>query len=68
MTPGDVLWFFFMFSALQPILKQRFLEASGQRMIAAIERRRNSRIILLVNRRKLWIAHAPTFCRKSSTY
>ena len=31
---GDLLWFFFIFSALQPVLKQKFLEASRQRMIA----------------------------------
>src|SRR5437870_13753614 len=50
MTPGDVLWMFFLFSALQPVLKQRFLEASRQRPIASIERRRSSRVILLVHR------------------
>ena len=52
MTPGDILWFFFLFSALQPVLKQRFLEASRQRLIATIERRRNSRVILLVHRQE----------------
>ena len=38
MTPGDVLWIFFLFSSLQPVLKQRLLEASRQRLIARIER------------------------------
>jgi ClpP class serine protease len=52
MTPGDVLWLFFMFSALQPVLKQRLLEASRQRLIAKIERQRNSRVILLVHRQE----------------
>src|SRR5438874_1925290 len=52
MTPGDVVWWFFMFSALQPVLKQRFLEASRQRLIAKIERQRNSRVILLVHRQE----------------
>src|SRR2546425_4698679 len=52
MTPGDVLWMFFLFSALQPVLKQRFLEASRQRLIASIERRRTSRFILLVHRQE----------------
>ena len=51
-SPGDVLWLFFVFSALQPVLKQRFLEASRQRLIARIERRRNSRVILLVHRQE----------------
>src|SRR5713226_2250862 len=52
MTPGDILWTFFMLSALQPVLKQRFLEASRQRMIARLERSRNSRVILLVHRQE----------------
>src|SRR5438132_2912317 len=52
MTPGDVLWMFFLFSALQPVLKQRFLEASRQRLIAKIERQRKSRVILLVHRQE----------------
>jgi ClpP class serine protease len=52
MTAGDVLWFFFMFSALQPVLKQRLLEASRQRLIARIERGRKSRVILLVHRQE----------------
>ena len=52
MNPGDVLWLFFLFSALQPVLKQRMLEASRQRLIARIEQKRNSRVILLVHRQE----------------
>jgi ClpP class serine protease len=52
MTPGDLIWFFFVFSALQPVLKQRFLEASRQRLIARIEEQRKSRVILLVHRQE----------------
>jgi ClpP class serine protease len=52
MTPGDLLWLFFMFSALQPVLRQRFLEASRARLIARIERERGSRVILLVHRQE----------------
>src|SRR5256714_2145808 len=52
MTPGDILWLFFVFSALQPVLKQRFLDASRQRLISRIERQRNSRVILLVHRQE----------------
>jgi ClpP class serine protease len=43
---------FFLLSALQPVLKQRFLEASRQRLIAKIEHQRNSRVILLVHRQE----------------
>src|SRR6202047_4442079 len=52
MTPGDILWFFFMLSALQPVLRQRFLEGSRQQLIRKIERQRNSRVILLVHRQE----------------
>src|ERR1700688_5073724 len=52
MTPVDVLWVFFMLSALQPVLKQYFLEASRQRLIARIEGKRKSRVILLVHRQE----------------
>jgi ClpP class serine protease len=52
MTPGDIFWWFFVFSALQPVIKQRFLEASRQRLIARIERQRKSRVILLVHRQE----------------
>src|SRR3979490_2022448 len=52
MTPGDILWVFFMLSALQPVLKQRFLEAARQRLIARLESERNSRVILLVHRQE----------------
>src|SRR6266852_2099824 len=52
MTPGDIVWMFFVFSALQPVLKQRFLDASRQRLIAKIERQRKSRVILLVHRQE----------------
>ena len=52
MNPGDVLWLFFLFSTLQPVLRQRFLEASRQRLIARIEGKRSSRVILLVHRQE----------------
>jgi ClpP class serine protease len=52
MSPGDFVWMFFLFSALQPVLKQRFLDASRQRLIEKIERRHGSRVILLVHRQE----------------
>lgn len=52
MSPGDVLWMFFVLTALQPVLKQRFLEASRQRLIARLEEQRGSRVILLVHRQE----------------
>ena len=41
-----------MLSALQPIIKQKLLEASRKRMIALIERERKSRVVLLVHRQE----------------
>ena len=52
MSPGDLVWVFFLFSALQPVLKQRFLDASRQRLIGKIEQRHGSRVILLVHRQE----------------
>src|SRR5258708_17948813 len=52
MPPADIIWLFFMFSALQPVLKQRFLEGARRALIAKIERQRNSRVILLVHRQE----------------
>ncbi len=46
----DILWLFFIISTLQPVIQQRYLEASRQRLIAKIERKRGSRVILLVHR------------------
>src|SRR5438477_10314640 len=48
----DIFWLFFMLSALQPVIKQRLLEASRKRLIALIERERKSRVVLLVHRQE----------------
>ncbi len=48
----DIFWLFFMLSALQPIMKQKLLEASRKRLIALIERERKSRVVLLVHRQE----------------
>ena len=41
-----------MLSAIQPIIKQRLLEASRQRLIARIENEWRSRVALLVHRQE----------------
>jgi len=48
----DLIWLFFILSTLQPVIKQRMLEASRARMIGVIERKRGSRVILLVHRQE----------------
>src|SRR5258705_11572376 len=52
MSIGDLFWLFFMFSALQPLLRQRMLEAMRTRKIVQLESERKSRVILLVHRQE----------------
>src|ERR1700754_2558516 len=52
MNIGDIFWFFFVISALQPVITKRMLEYSRQRMISKIEHDRGSRVILLVHRQE----------------
>ncbi|HUB97701.1 MAG TPA: ATP-dependent Clp protease proteolytic subunit, partial [Stellaceae bacterium] len=48
----DIIWIFFLFSALQPLLRQRMINLARTRKIAQIERQRGSRVILLVHRQE----------------
>jgi len=50
--PMDVFWIFIMLSSLQPVVKQRWLEASRKRLIWDIQRKRGSRVILLAHRQE----------------
>ena len=52
MALTELFWFFFMISALQPVITRRMLEYSRQRLISKIERDRGSRVILLVHRQE----------------
>jgi ClpP class serine protease len=52
MSVGDLVWLFFVFSAIQPMLRQQMLEAMRTRKIAQLERDRKSRVILLVHRQE----------------
>ena len=52
MSIGDIFWLFFIFTALQPVLSQRMLEAMRRRKIAQLESERKSRVILLVHRQE----------------
>jgi ClpP class serine protease len=46
----DLLWIFFIVSALQPMLQQKLLEMRRLRLLARLERQRGSRAIALVHR------------------
>src|SRR5690242_5774054 len=52
MSVLDIFWIFFMLSALQPVIRQRMLDAMRERKIAQLERKRGSRVILLVHRQE----------------
>ncbi len=52
MSGVDLIWLFFMLAMLQPVFRQRMLEAARQRLIAKIEKERGSRVILLVHRQE----------------
>ena len=49
---SSILWVVFLFLALQPVIRQRMLEAGRRRLIARIEKQRGSRLILLVHRQE----------------
>ncbi len=48
----DLFWLYFIITSLQPVVMQRYLEASRRRLIGEIERQRQSRVILLVHRQE----------------
>jgi ClpP class serine protease len=52
MTVLDFFWLFFMLSAIQPVLRQRMVDAMRVRRMARLEKNRNSRVILLVHRQE----------------
>jgi ClpP class serine protease len=52
MDIGSLIWLFFVLSALQPVIRQRLLENSRRRLLDEIERRRGSRVVLLVHRQE----------------
>ncbi len=48
----DIFWIFFIISALQPIIRQKMLEAARFRVLRKIEEKRNSRVIALIHRQE----------------
>ncbi len=52
MGAGDLFWVFFIVMALQPALKQRLLEAQRLKRLRALEKKRGSRVILLIHRQE----------------
>ncbi len=52
MTPLDFFWFFLVLISLQPVIRQRIIDAARQRAISRLETERGSRVILLVHRQE----------------
>ena len=52
MGMGDILWLFFMISALQPVIRQKMLEASRLRLLHRVQQKRRTRVIALVHRQE----------------
>ncbi len=52
MDASSLFWIFFMLVMLQPVVSRRLLDASRKRLIAKIEQKRQSRVILLVHRQE----------------
>jgi ClpP class serine protease len=49
---SDLFWLFFIVVALQPLLARRMLERARRAHLQRIERKRNSRLILLIHRQE----------------
>lgn len=49
---NELFWLFFIFMALQPLFRQKMLNLARQRLIAKLEKIRQSRVILLVHRQE----------------
>jgi ClpP class serine protease len=49
MTPVDLFWLFLLIIAVQPLMKQKFLELARKRMLDRLQQQRSSRVILLVH-------------------
>jgi ClpP class serine protease len=49
---STIFWLFFIIVALQPLLKKRLLVGMRQRIISAFEKKRGSRVIVLIHRQE----------------
>lgn len=49
---SDILWLFFLITAIQPIIRQKMLQASRLRLLSRFERARGSRVIALIHRQE----------------
>jgi ClpP class serine protease len=52
MSVTELFWIFIIFIALQPLIKQKAMEFARKRLLAKLEQKRSSRMILLVHRQE----------------
>jgi ClpP class serine protease len=52
MTIIDLVWLFFLISAISPLFKQRLLEVQRLKLLRTIEMKRQSRVIALIHRQE----------------
>ncbi len=52
MSIFDLFWFFFMIASLQPVIRQKMLEAARVRILRRLEQKRGSRVIALIHRQE----------------
>jgi ClpP class serine protease len=52
MSFSDLIWVFFIFITVQPMIRQRWLEARRLRLLTQLEAQRRSRVIALVHRQE----------------
>ncbi|HWQ15503.1 MAG TPA: ATP-dependent Clp protease proteolytic subunit [Roseiflexaceae bacterium] len=48
----SLLWMFFIISSLQPVIRQKMLEAGRLRLLERLEHQRKSRVIVLIHRQE----------------
>jgi hypothetical protein len=52
MSISELFWIFLIFTALQPVIRQRWLDASRARLLRRIQQARGTRVISLVHRQE----------------
>ncbi len=48
----SILWLFIIISSLQPVVRQRILDAARQRLLQQLEQKHKSRVIVLIHRQE----------------
>lgn len=48
----NLLWIFFLFASITPLIRQRMIDASRQRIIQTLEQKRGSRVIAMIHRQE----------------